>query len=77
MTRVDGNLDALLELLNGAQEVVTRNDDRAANDQNALINHFTLPATGTYYIRARRYAGTDGDPDTAGNYVLVLAERAG
>ena len=27
MTRVDGNLDALLELLNGAQEVVTRNDE--------------------------------------------------
>lgn len=77
MTRVDGNLDPLLELLNGAQEAVTRNDDRAANDQNALIDHFTLPATGTYYIRARRYAGSDGDPDTAGNYVLVLAERAG
>ena len=77
MTRVDGNLDALLELLNGAQEVVTRNDDRAANDQNALIANFALPATGTYYIRARRYAGTDGDSDTFGSYVLVLAERAG
>ncbi len=76
MTRVDGDLDALLELLNGAQEVVTRNDDRAANDQNALIDHFALPATGTYYIRARRYAGTDGNADTVGSYVLVLAERA-
>ncbi len=75
MTRVDGDLDALLELLNSAQEVVTRNDDRAANDQNALIDHFALPATGTYYIRARRYAGTDGDPNTSGAYVLVLAER--
>ena len=75
MTRVDGNLDALLELLNGAQEIVTRNDDRAANDQNALIDHFALPATGTYYIRARRYSGADGNPDTFGNYVLVLAER--
>lgn len=77
MTRVDGNLDALLELLNGAQEVVTRNDDRAGNDQNALIDNFALPATGTYYIRARRYAGTDGNPDTFGSYVLVLAERPG
>ncbi len=77
MTRVDGNLDALLELLNGAQEVVARNDDRAANDQNALIDHYALPASGTYYIRARRYAGTDGDPNTTGAYVLVLAERAG
>ena len=76
MTRVDGDLDALLELLNGAQEVVTRNDDRAANDQNALIDHFALPATGTYYIRARRYAGADGNADTVGSYVLVLAERA-
>lgn len=75
MTRVDGNLDALLELLNGAQEVVTRNDDRAANDQNALIDHYALPASGTYYIRARRYAGSDGNPNTAGAYVLVLAER--
>ncbi|MCY3780884.1 MAG: PPC domain-containing protein [Chloroflexi bacterium] len=76
MTRVDGNLDALLELLNGAQEILTRNDDRAANDQNALIDHFALPATGTYYIRARRYAGTDDDPNTTGSYVLILAERA-
>ena len=77
MTRVDGNLDALLELLNGAQEVVTRNDDRAGNDQNALIDNFALPATGTYTIRARRYTGADGDPDTFGSYVLVLAERPG
>lgn len=76
MTRVDGNLDALLELLSGAQEVVSRNDDRAGNDQNALIDNFALPATGTYYIRARRYTGVDGDPDTFGAYVLVLAERA-
>ena len=55
---------------------MTRNDDRAANDQNALIDHFALPATGTYYIRARRYAGADGNADTVGSYVLVLAERA-
>ncbi len=77
MTRVDGNLDALLELLNGAGEVVTRNDDRSGNDQNALIDNFALPATGTWYIRARRYAGTDGDANTSGAYVLVLAERPG
>ena len=76
MTRVDGNLDAVLELLNGAQEIVRRNDDRAANDQNALIDHFALPATGTYYIRAKRYSGANGNPNTAGAYVLVLAERA-
>lgn len=76
MTRVDGNLDTFLELLNAAQETVTRNDDTAGN-QNSLIDNFTIPATGMYTIRARRYAGTDGDPNTAGTYVLVLAERAG
>ncbi len=76
MTRVDGNLDAYLELLNAGQEVVTRNDD-SGGGQNSLIDNFSIPATGMYYIRARRYAGTDGDPNTAGSYVLVLAERAG
>ncbi len=76
MTRVDGNLDAYLELLNAAQEVVTRNDD-SGGSQNSLIDNFSLPTTGMYYIRARRYAGADGNPETAGSYVLVLAERAG
>lgn len=76
MTRVDGNLDAYLELLNAGQEVLTRNDDTGGS-QNSLIDNFSIPATGMYYIRARRYTGTDGDPNTAGSYVLVLAERAG
>ena len=74
MTRVDGNLDAYLQLLNSAQEVVTSNDDSGAN-QNALIGNFAVPATGMYYIRARRFFGNDGNSDTAGSYVLVLAER--
>ena len=75
MTRVDGNLDTYLELLNAAQEVLTRNDD-SGGSQNSLIHHFTIPATGMYTIRARRFSGTDGNPNTAGSYVLVLAERA-
>lgn len=76
MTRVDGNLDSYLELLNAAHEVVTRNDDTGAS-QNSLIDNFSIPATGMYYIKARRYSGTEGNPDSAGSYVLVLAERAG
>ena len=74
MTRMDGDLDAYLELLDGSQQVVTANDD-GGNGQNALINSFPLPATGTYYLRARRYSGASGNPNTAGAYVLVLAER--
>lgn len=76
MTRVDGNLDTYLELLNAAQEVAARNDD-SGGSQNSLIDNFAIPATGMYTIRARRFSGTDGNPDTAGAYVLVLAERAG
>ena len=74
MTRVDGNLDAYLELLNSAQEIATKNDD-SGNSQNALIENFRIPATGMYYIRARRYSGNDGNANTAGSYVLVLAEQ--
>ena len=74
MTRVDGNLDTYLEVLNAAQAVLRRNDDTGGS-QNSLIDNFSIPSTGMYYIRARRYAGTDGDPNTAGSYVLVLAER--
>ncbi len=74
MTRVDGNLDAYLELLNNAQEVVAANDD-GGNNQNALIANYSLPTTGMYSIRARRFSGSDGNPNTAGAYVLVLAER--
>ncbi|MCY4465784.1 MAG: PPC domain-containing protein [Chloroflexi bacterium] len=74
MTRVDGNLDAYLELLNNAQEVVAGNDD-GGNNQNALIANYSLPTTGMYTIRARRFSGSEGNPDTVGAYVLVLAER--
>ncbi len=76
MTRVDGNLDAYLELLDGAQAVL-QSDDDGGNSQNALINNYALPATGAYYIRARRFFGSRGDDNTAGAYVLVLSKRGG
>ena len=77
MTRVDGDLDAFLELLNGAQAVLLSNDD-GGNGQNALIDNYTIPRSGLYFIRARRFFGGDGgNPNTSGGYVLVLAERFG
>ena len=76
MTRVDGDLDAFLELLNGSQELLLSNDD-GGNGQNALIDNYTIPRSGLYFIRARRFFGENGNPDTAGGYVLVLAERYG
>ena len=76
MTRVDGDLDAYLELLDSAQEVVLSNDD-GGNGQNALIDSYTIPFSGLYFIRARRFFSGNGNPNTAGSYVLVLAERFG
>ena len=76
LTRVDGDLDAFLELLNGSQSVVLSNDD-GGNGQNALIDNYTIPRSGLYFIRARRFFGSEGNGNTTGSYVLVLAERFG
>jgi hypothetical protein len=50
-------------------------DDDSGGGQNARIGEYRIPATGTYYIRATRYTGTTGDPNTEGSFVLVLARR--
>ena len=74
MTRGDGNLDPLLGLYNSNLERLLLDDDTGGG-QNALIERFTLPTSGVYYIRAMRYNGTDGDPSTRGSYILILAQR--
>ncbi len=72
MDRVDGNLDPRLAILNAQQNPLTSDDD-SGGEQNARIS-FTVPATGLYYIVATRYGGTNGNPNTAGTYLLTLAQ---
>lgn len=74
MNRTDGNLDAVLELLDNLQQRILRDDD-GGNGQNARVERYNIPYTGLYYIRAQRYDGTNGDPTTTGSYVMVLAQR--
>ena len=74
MTRGEGNLDPALDLLDSAQGLLLSDDDSGPG-QSALIDDYVIPESGLYYIRARRYADSRGDPDTAGSYVLVLAQR--
>ena len=74
MTRVDGDLDTFLELRDAAQEVLLSNDD-GGNGQNSLIDNYTIPFSGLYFIRAGRFSLGSGNPNTTGTYVLVLAER--
>ena len=44
--------------------------------QNARIARYVLPKTGIYYVRAARFSGKDGNPNTHGSFVLVLAKLA-
>lgn len=73
MNRGDGDLDPFVSILDADRVTpLVRNDDSSTN-QNALIQRFTLPRTGVYYIRAARFEG-ETNPDTSGSFVLVLAE---
>ena len=74
MTRASGSLDPVVELLNSAQQLIMSDDDSGAG-QDSLISAYAIPESGLYYIRARRYDGAHGDPDTAGAYALTLAQR--
>ena len=73
MNRGDGNLDPIVSLLNGDQNMMISDDD-SGGGQNARIGEFRIPVTGTYYIRAARFTGEDETP-TEGSFVLVLARR--
>lgn len=75
LNRSDGDLDPVIQILNDNQSVVTQDDDNGEG-QNARIPRYVLPRSGIYYIRATRFSGTDGNPNTAGSFILVLARLA-
>lgn len=74
MNRGDGNLDPVVSILNIDQDPVIRDDD-SGGGQNARIGSYTIPVTGTYYVRATRYSGDSGPTNTEGSFILVLARR--
>ncbi len=72
-SRPGSSLDSYLFLLDSTGTVLAENDD--ADDPNvgslnSQIVRYTLPATGTYTIRATRYAEEYGS--TSGSYMLNL-----
>ncbi|MDX2137590.1 MAG: PPC domain-containing protein [Chloroflexota bacterium] len=73
MTSVSGDLDPVIGLLNANQQLLVVDDD-SGGARNALIERFTLPETGVYYIQAARYEGADRPP-SSGAFLLVLAQR--
>jgi hypothetical protein len=73
LTRTGGDLDPMVALLDGSQQLLVSDDD-SGGQQNALIDRYTLPYSGVYYLQAGRYEGSDR-PATRGSFVLVLARR--
>jgi hypothetical protein len=76
LTRSDGDLDAVLELLDADQVRLLRDDDGGLN-QNARIERYPLPYTGVYYLNATRFEDASGAGVTRGSYILVLARVPG
>lgn len=75
MNRGDGDLDPVVSILNSDQRPVVSDDD-SGSGQDARIDRYVIPVTGTYYVRATRYSGEPpGNPNTRGSFILVLARR--
>jgi hypothetical protein len=75
VNRTDGNLDPVLTLLDADRNPLTEDDD-SGEGQNARIARYELPRSGIYYVRITRFSGIDGDPNTEGGFILVLARIA-
>ncbi|MFQ5818117.1 MAG: PPC domain-containing protein [Terriglobia bacterium] len=61
--------DTVVELLDASCNLLTFNDDIEPGLLDSRIRDFTLPSTGTYFIRVRDFRG-DGRPDLV--YKLLL-----
>ncbi|GAB4570935.1 MAG: hypothetical protein Kow0077_06320 [Anaerolineae bacterium] len=73
MVALDGDLDPNLFLLDSAGNQLAENDDAddpAVGAFNAQIANFTLPASGTYIIRATRFGEEFGS--STGSYQISL-----
>jgi hypothetical protein len=73
LSAATGDLDPVVGLLDASQQLLASDDD-GGGGRNALIERYTLPASGVYYIQAGRYEGADRPP-TSGGFILVLAQR--
>jgi hypothetical protein len=62
MSRVSGNLDTYVILINRrTRAILAENDDEDGGEtSNSVISEFTLPENGEYIVLASRYQGADG-----------------
>lgn len=69
MSRVGGQLDSFLALIDPSRREIASDDD-SGGGQNSLIERFVLPMDGIYTIAATRYERAQGT--TVGAYQLEL-----
>jgi hypothetical protein len=72
LNRGDGDLDPVVSILSSDLIELARDDD-SGGGQNARIARYIIPRSGLYYLRATRFDGVDGNRNTQGSFVLVLA----
>lgn len=69
MTRLEGNLDPALVLLDSDSNLIARDDDGGGN-YDATLRSVTLPHEGTFFLIATRFGQQAGT--TTGTYSLTL-----
>ncbi len=69
MERASGDLDSLVTLLDNERKQIAFDDD-SGGEKDALIDRFTLPRDGVYFLVASRYERETGL--TQGAYLLTL-----
>ena len=75
MTRISGNLDPYLVVLDADGNTVLENDDASADTRNAAIRDWLVPDDAVYTVVATRYGEEAGD--SSGSFVLRLSEGEG
>lgn len=74
MSRVNGTLDPLLDLLDtGLQTLVSNDDIEEGVNRDALIGQFRIPSDGVYYVIATRFEREAGA--SLGRFRLELTSR--
>ncbi|PJF45149.1 MAG: hypothetical protein CUN55_00440 [Phototrophicales bacterium] len=69
MTRINGDLDPLLDLFDPNGNYLLSGDDEQ-DTLNAMISNYTVPMDGVYYIQATRYGRLEGS--STGLYSLRI-----
>lgn len=74
MQTIGGDLDGQVAIYDPVtEEIIVQNDDRVSSNLNPLIDGFTMPRDGAFFIFATRYNTDEGE--TSGDFELTLTRQ--